>query len=103
AILFGDFDPRRAGDRAFDVLAQEVPSAAVSERDGLPLVDAVLRAGLAKSKGEARRQIEQGGIYVNQQRETDVARKLSAADWIAGRNLLLRKGKKEYALLRCEA
>ena len=96
-ILFGDFDPRRADPRVFDGLAHEIPTAAVS-RDALTLVDAVVRAGLATSKSEARRAVEQGGIYVNQQR----AQEISDADWIAGGNLLLRKGKKEYALLRRE-
>ena len=64
------------------------------------LVDLVARAGLAKSKGEARRSIEQGGIYLNQHRIDDVGRTIVPEDWIGGRNLLLRKGKKEYALLR---
>ena len=63
-------------------------------------MDLVTRAGLAKSKSEARRSIEQGGIYVNQRRVDDVARTIAAHDWIGGKSLLLRKGKKEYALLR---
>ena len=63
-------------------------------------MDALVQAGLVKSKSEARRQIEQGGVYVNQQRVKDVDRKLHPSDWLAGRNLLLRKGKKDYALLR---
>jgi len=96
-VLFGDFDPRRAAPRVFEILAQEVPTTAVA-RDALTLVDAVVQAGLAKSKSEARRAIEQGGIYVNQQR----AEEITAADWIAGGNLLLRKGKKDFALLRAK-
>jgi len=72
------------------------------DSDGLTLVDLVARAGLAKSKSEARRSIEQGGIYVNQQRIDDVARTIGSGDWIGGRNLLLRKGRKDYALLRRE-
>jgi len=99
-VLFGGFDPHAADDATFDVLAQELPTATVAARDGLSLVDAVVRAGLAKSKSEARRSIEQGGIYVNQAREKDVARSIGNADWLAGRNLLLRKGKKDYGLLR---
>jgi len=63
------------------------------------LVDAVVASGLVKSKSEARRQLEQGGIYVNQKRETD-DRPLADGDWLAGGNLLLRKGKKDYALVR---
>jgi tyrosyl-tRNA synthetase len=63
-------------------------------------VDAVVRAGLAKSKSEARRSIEQGGIYLNQQRVKEVDRRIEPGDWLADGNLLLRKGKKDYALLR---
>jgi tyrosyl-tRNA synthetase len=63
------------------------------------LVDSLVASGLVKSKSEARRQLEQGGIYVNQKRET-ADRPLAEGDWLAGGNLLLRKGKKDYALLR---
>src|SRR5881397_2189828 len=58
-VLFGGFDPHAADDATFDVLAQELPTATVAARDGLSLVDAVVQAGLAKSKSEARRSIEQ--------------------------------------------
>jgi len=81
-------------------LAQEIPTVAAASSDGLTLVDALVQAGLAKSKSEARRSIEQGGIYLNQQRVKDVARTIGPADWLAGGNLLLRKGKKDYGLLR---
>jgi tyrosyl-tRNA synthetase len=101
AILFGEGDSRGVDAQVFEILAQEIPTATV-ESGAAPLVDAVIRAGLAKSKNEARRAIEQGGIYLNQERVDDVARTLGPADWIAGRNALLRKGKKEYALLRRE-
>ena len=100
AILFDEFSPRDVAPSAFDALAQEIPTVALESRDGLTLVDAVVRVGLAKSKSEARRQIEQGGIYLNQERVKDVARTIGPADWIAGGNLLLRKGKKDYGLLR---
>ncbi len=100
AILFSDLDPRNAEPGALDLLAQEIPTARVPSGDGLSLVDAVVQAGLAKSKSEARRAIEQGGIYVNQQRVKDPARKIEPVDWLTGGNLLLRKGKKDYALLR---
>jgi tyrosyl-tRNA synthetase len=96
-ILFGDFDPRRADPKVFEVLAQEIPTTPVA-RGALTLVDAVVQAGLAKSKSEARRAIEQGGIYVNQQRADGI----TDADWLAGGSLLLRKGKKDYALLKAQ-
>jgi tyrosyl-tRNA synthetase len=94
-ILFGDFDPHHADAKVFEILAQEIPTTSVA-KDALTLADAVVQAGLAKSKSEARRGIEQGGIYVNQQRASDIGE----SDWIGGRHVLLRKGKKDYALLR---
>ena len=100
AILFGEEQPE-VHPQVFEILAGEIPTIAVEgESDGVALVDLVARTGLAKSKSEARRSIEQGGIYVNQQRVDDAGRTIASGDWIGGRNLLLRKGKKEYALLR---
>ena len=101
AILFSEFDPQNVKASVFDELAKEIPTTTVSA-DGLALVDALVQTGLVKSKSEARRQMEQGGIYVNQARVTDVEHRVAASDWLAGRNLLLRKGKKDYALLRRE-
>ena len=101
-ILFGEFDPRQASGRVFDTLAHEIPTTTVSSRDALTLIDAVVRCGLAKSKSEARRAVEQGGIYLNQQRIKDVEHTIAASEWLADQNLLLRKGKKDYALLRVE-
>jgi tyrosyl-tRNA synthetase len=100
-ILFDAFDPRDVEASVFAELAQEIPTSTVSP-DGLGLVDALVHAGLVKSKSEARRQIEQGGIYVNQTRVEDQERTLEAADWLAGGHVLLRKGKKDYALLRAQ-
>ena len=99
AILFGE-EQAEVHPQVFDILAGEIPTVTIEAGADLPLVDLVARAGLPKSKSEARRSIEQGGIYVNQQRIDDVGRTIATGDWIGGRNLLLRKGKKEYALLR---
>ena len=102
-ILFGEFDPHKASGRVFETLAQEIPTMTISRRDGVTLIEAVVQSGLAKSKGEARRAIEQGGIYVNQQRVKDVEKRIEPGDWLADGTLLLRKGKKDYALLRTGA
>jgi tyrosyl-tRNA synthetase len=58
-----------------------------------------VKGGLAKSKNEARRAIEQGGIYLNEQRVADPTRKLEPTDWI-GLSVLLRKGKKDHVVLK---
>jgi len=99
AILFGE-EQAEVHPQVFDILSGEIPTVEIAGDQDLALVDLVTHAGLAKSKSEARRSIEQGGIYVNQRRVDDVARTIAAHDWIGGKNLLLRKGKKEYALLR---
>jgi len=98
AILFADVEPDRVNPSALDALVDEIPTKTLA-RGELSLVDAVVHAGLAKSKGEARRAIEQGGIYINLQR-VNADQPISDRDWIGGKSLLLRKGKKDYALLR---
>jgi tyrosyl-tRNA synthetase len=68
--------------------------------DGLSIVDLLERTGLAKSKGEARRTVDQGGAYVNNVRQTDGARVLGPADLLHDRYVLLRKGRKEVHVIR---
>jgi len=53
-----------------DVPSKQLPPAKL-EGDGLPLVDAFVESGLSKSKGDARRTIQQGGAYVNNRRMRD--------------------------------
>jgi tyrosyl-tRNA synthetase len=104
AILFGDIAVSTAiTDETFAALEGEIPTMLVpgSSAD-ISLIDVVVQTGLAKSKNEARRAIEQGGIYVNEQRVDDAARKIGPEDWIRDRHVFLRKGKKAYALLRRE-
>ena len=62
------------------------------------MIDALVEAGLAKSKGEARRTIEQGGAYVNNRRVTGIEQQLATADLASESVMVLRSGKKKYAL-----
>ena len=68
----------------------------------ISLADALMAAGLTKSRNEARRIVEQGGVSVNN-RKTAADYKISASDLLFGRWLLLRKGKRETCLLHFEA
>ena len=70
------------------------------EGDGLPLMDVVIASGFATSKGAARRMIEGGGIYVNNRRVSDARAMIGRADFIEGRYLVLRKGARDYHLIR---
>lgn len=82
-----------------DVPSHELPASAFEDA-GLPLIDALVTSGYATSKGAARRLIEGGGIYVNNRRSADITRALTHADLIEGQFLVLRKGAREYHLLR---
>ncbi|MFO0896790.1 MAG: tyrosine--tRNA ligase [Pirellulales bacterium] len=82
-----------------DVPSKELPRARL-EGDGLNIADALVEAGLSKSKGEARRAVQQGGAYANNRRVTEIERQLTAADLASESVLVLRSGKKNYALLR---
>lgn len=68
--------------------------------DGLALVEALSHAELVASRSEARRTIEGGGVYVNNQRQSDLERKLGTPDLLHDRYILLRKGKREVHVLR---
>jgi tyrosyl-tRNA synthetase len=67
--------------------------------DGLNLLDAFVEAGLAKSKNEARRVVQQGGGYVNNIRRDDIATQLTEADLASERVLVLRSVKIKFGLL----
>jgi tyrosyl-tRNA synthetase len=103
-ILFGaEID--KVSDRQLAEIFSDVPSREISraalESNGILLVDALCEAGLAKSKTEARRAISDGGAYVNNRRVTSVDARLTPSDLAGESIIVLRKGKKNYALLRC--
>jgi tyrosyl-tRNA synthetase len=81
-----------------DAPTTEVPRQAIV--DGLSLIDALERSGLATSRGEARRAIGQGGAYVNNVRQTEIDRELVAGDLLHDRYIILRKGQREVHVLR---
>jgi tyrosyl-tRNA synthetase len=101
-IFFGasiqDLDDTQLGEIFADVPSQELPRTQLEA--GLPLIDAVVASGLSKSKGEVRRKVEEGGVYVNNVRCADATRKLGTADLASKSMLVLRLGRKNYALLR---
>ena len=79
--------------------AVELPRARLTD-GGLNIVDALVEAGLAKSKGEARRIVEQGGAYVNNRRIEGIATQLGPEHLASESIMVFRTGKKKYALLR---
>ena len=102
-VLFGGEVAGLTGAEVADIFA-DVPSGELSgeklKGDGLPLVELLMATGTVASKGEARRAIEGGGIYLNNRRVADLAIKATSADVIDGQFLVLRHGRKNYRLVR---
>ncbi len=69
---------------------------------GLDVVDLLAEVGLAPSKGEARRRLQQGGVYVNNRRLDPAAAGVGPADVRGGRYVLLGLGRKRHHLLRID-
>jgi tyrosyl-tRNA synthetase len=103
-VLFGTSAARDLGAaELLDVFA-DVPSTELTglrfEGEGLGMVDLLAETGVATSKGEARRLITGGGIYLNGERIDGPDQRVRTEDAIEGRILLLRKGKKGHHLVR---
>jgi tyrosyl-tRNA synthetase len=102
-VLFGEEIKNQKLQDVLDIFA-EAPSIEMGRGefngDGISLVDLVARTGLVKSKGEARRLIEGGGIYLQNVRCNDARRMVSLQDSIEGQAFVLRKGQKEYCLVK---
>jgi tyrosyl-tRNA synthetase len=69
------------------------------EGAGTPLVEVLAASGLCPSKGQARKDIEGGGVYVNNIRQTNTQRSVTANDLLFGKHVLLRKGKRNYTVI----
>lgn len=104
SVMFG---ASMEGLHAADLLSvfADVPSTALprDEVESRPFTDIAVKAGLCKSKGEARRLIQNGGFYANNRRVEDIAGAAGADDLVDGRVLVLRTGKRNYHVVRIAA
>jgi tyrosyl-tRNA synthetase len=102
-VLFGKELTGLTVNEILDIFA-DVPSTELEESklaaDGFTLSDALVLAGLAPSKGEAKRLVQGGGVAVNNRRATDARQIISSAELIDGQLLVLRKGVRHYHLIR---
>lgn len=102
--IFGGAEIANLSDSQLDEIFADVPSQTLErsklDAPGLNIMDVLVVAGLAKTKSEARRTVEQGGAYVNNRRIEDFNTLLTAADLASETTIVLRSGKKKYALLR---
>ena len=102
-VLFGGALDGLSGGEIADIFA-DVPSSEVSrsalEGEGMPVADLLAASGVASSKGDARRSILGGGVYLNNVRVASDGRTVVLEDTLEGRFLVLRKGKKSYHLVK---
>jgi tyrosyl-tRNA synthetase len=101
-ILFGG-ELAGVSESVFNDVVGEVPTKTLDrgrlEGSGVPLVELLIDAGLCPSKGQARKDLEGGGIYLNNVREAGATRSVTSTDLLFGKHLLLRKGKKNYVVV----
>jgi tyrosyl-tRNA synthetase len=99
--LFGtgirDLDESTLLDVLGGAPSTQKPKASLEQ--GLPLIDLLVDTQLCPSKGQARKDLAAGGVYLNNERVADANAVVRAQDLIAGRHLVLRKGKKNYHLV----
>jgi len=101
-ILFGG-NLEGISEATFSDIVGEVPRKEIEKAKldggGLPLVELLVYAGLCPSKGQARKDIEGGGVNVNNVRESSATRAVATKDLLFGKHILLRKGKKNYVVV----
>lgn len=102
-ILFGG-EIDSLSDAQLGEIFADVPSSELSRTDlegeGLSIIDVLVKSGLCSSNGEARRTIKEGGANVNNRRIADFEHRLTANDLASETIMVVRRGKKKYALLR---
>ena len=86
------------------VSSENMPTVSLSEGDfadgKIAVTEALIKAGIAKSKGEGKRLIEQGGITVNDEKITDVFTSIERTAFDS--EVILKKGKKIFKKLIIE-
>jgi tyrosyl-tRNA synthetase len=101
-ILFGG-ELAGIAESTFNEIVGEVPTREMGrsglEGAGTPLVEVLALSGLCPSKGQARKDIEGGGVYINNVRESNTQRAVTTNDLLFGKHLLLRKGKRNYTVI----
>jgi tyrosyl-tRNA synthetase len=99
--LFGHGELAELDDRTIAGALDEIPMVAVSDAElPIPVVDLLVRSGLAASRSAARRTIAEGGGYVNNQRVDDPDAAVDRDDLLHGRWAVLRRGRRTIAGVR---
>lgn len=98
AALFGQGDLASLDLPTLQAATAELESVRVG-RDGLGIIELLVASGLSASNSAARRTVAEGGAYVNNQKISDVDHVVGEAHLLHGRYLLLRRGKRNLAMV----
>ena len=96
ALFYGEFNDLAADE----ILAgfHDVPTHEMEQAE-LGLVDLLVAAKISSSKREARQDVQNGSIYINGERCTELDKQLRPQDGLHGKYLIMRRGKKKYTLV----
>ena len=101
-VLFGGSVANISESDFADIIG-EIPTKEIEkiklEGAGTPLVELLAFVGLCPSKSQARKDIEGGGVYLNNIREMSFQRTVTSSNLLFGKHLLLRKGKRNYVVV----
>ncbi len=101
-ILFGG-DLEGINESTFNEIVGEVPTMDIEkdrlEDGGIPILELFVASGLCQSNGQARKDLQGGGLNLNNERQSDAQRKITATELLFAKHLLLRKGKRNYTVM----
>ena len=106
-VLFGkNVDLVNSKTNIFDCIIGEVPTKEIEKAKfagaGFPFIELLVHVGLCSSKGQARKDIEGGGVNINEVREMNLQRAVTKEDLLFSKHVLLRKGKKNYVVVTAQ-
>jgi tyrosyl-tRNA synthetase len=88
-----------------DDIASDMPTTSLDQQrfsSGTALVDLLTETQLSPSKSQARKDIESGGVYLNNIREDNVRKTVENDALLFGKFLMLRRGKKNYHMIKVQ-
>ena len=101
-ILFGG-GLEGIGENTFNEIVGEVPTVEIEksklEGDGMPILELFVTSSLCQSNGQARKDLQGGGLNLNNERQSDPKQKITTDSLLFGKHLLLRKGKRNYTVI----
>ena len=82
------------------VIFKDVPHVSIKKSELSSLQEILVKAEAAKSNSEARRKVEAGSIYLNDEKQSDFKKEITPDEFIEGKVLIIRSGKKNYYLVK---